>query len=38
MDGLKYQEIADSLGIGLKAVEKRMNIALEFLRRATENR
>lgn len=29
---LKYQEIADCLDIGVKAVEKRMSAALQFLR------
>ncbi len=32
MDGLKYHEIADNLGIGIKAVEKRMNLALKHLK------
>ena len=32
MDGLKYYEIANRLGIGVKAVEKRMKHALEFLK------
>lgn len=31
-DELKYQEIADFLDIGVKAVEKRMSGALQFLR------
>lgn len=31
-DGLKYHEIADCLGISVKAVEKRMTIALKTLR------
>ena len=34
MDGLKYFEIADNLGVGIKAVEKRMKNALEYLRKA----
>lgn len=34
MDGLKYFEIADNLGVGVKAVEKRMKNALEYLRKA----
>lgn len=38
LDGLKYQEIADSVGISLKAVEKRMNNALEYLRKAIGSR
>jgi RNA polymerase sigma factor (sigma-70 family) len=32
MDDLTYREIAERLGIGLKAVEKRMNNALKSLR------
>lgn len=32
-DGLKYYEIADRLGIGIKAVEKRMKGALELLKK-----
>jgi RNA polymerase sigma-70 factor (ECF subfamily) len=32
MDNLKYHEIADNLGLSVKAVEKRMKGALEFLR------
>ncbi len=35
MDGLKYHEIALNLGLSIKAVEKRMKNALEFLRKAT---
>lgn len=31
-DGLKYQEIADCLGISVKAVEKRMSKALQELK------
>jgi len=34
MDGLKYHEIALNLGLSVKAVEKRMKNALEFLRKA----
>jgi RNA polymerase sigma factor (sigma-70 family) len=34
MEGLKYREIALNLGLSVKAVEKRMKNALEFLRRA----
>jgi RNA polymerase sigma-70 factor (ECF subfamily) len=34
MEGLKYHEIADRLQLSLKAVEKRMNIALANLKRA----
>lgn len=37
MDGLKYQEIADSVGVSIKAVEKRMKNALEYLRKAIGN-
>ncbi len=32
MEELKYQEIADRLGLSVKAVEKRMNLALTFLK------
>ena len=34
MDGLKYQEIAERLDISVKAVEKRMSIALAHLKKA----
>lgn len=37
MDGLKYNEIADNVGISVKAVEKRMKNALEYLRKAITN-
>jgi RNA polymerase sigma-70 factor (ECF subfamily) len=37
MDGLKYHEIASNLGLSVKAVEKRMKFALEYLRRALNN-
>ena len=37
MDGLKYIEIADNLGVGVKAIEKRMKNALEYLRKAIGN-
>ena len=37
MDGMKYFEIADNLGISAKAVEKRMKNALEYLRKAIVN-
>jgi RNA polymerase sigma-70 factor (ECF subfamily) len=37
MDGLKYHEIADNIGISIKAVEKRMKNALEYLRKAITN-
>lgn len=33
MDGLKNKEIAERLGISVKAVEKRMSIALSILRK-----
>jgi len=36
MDGLKYHEIADQLGLSVKAVEKRMNLALTFLKKFIE--
>jgi RNA polymerase sigma-70 factor (family 1) len=32
VDDLKYHEIAARLGIGIKAVEKRMNLALKLIR------
>jgi RNA polymerase sigma-70 factor (ECF subfamily) len=31
-EGLKYQEIADKLGISVKTVENQMGSALKFLR------
>lgn len=34
MEQLKYNEIAERLGLSIKAVEKRMNLALAFLRQA----
>ncbi len=34
IDGLQYREIAETLGLGIKAVEKRMGIALNYLRTA----
>ena len=37
MDGMKYFEIAESLGLSVKAVEKRMKNALEYLRKAIED-
>lgn len=35
-EGFKYSEIADRLNISVKAVEKRMNKALSYLREALE--
>ncbi|WP_423126764.1 RNA polymerase sigma factor [Gaoshiqia sp. Z1-71] len=32
IDELKYKEIADQLGLSVKAVEKRMSLALEYLK------
>lgn len=32
LDEMKYHEIADNLGLSIKAVEKRMKLALDFLR------
>ena len=34
MEGLKYQEIAERLNLSVKAIEKRMSIALACLRKA----
>ena len=34
MEGLKYYEIADNMGVSVKAIEKRMKNALEYLRKA----
>lgn len=36
MEGLKYHEIADRLQLSIKAVEKRMNVALTSLKRALQ--
>jgi RNA polymerase sigma-70 factor (ECF subfamily) len=36
MEGLKYYEIADRLQLSVKAVEKRMSLALNFLRKALQ--
>jgi RNA polymerase sigma-70 factor (ECF subfamily) len=36
-DGLKYKEIADHLDISVKAVEKRMNQALDHLKKHLKN-
>ena len=38
IDNLKYAEIADQLGLSVKAVEKRMKKALEFLRNEIEQK
>jgi len=37
VDELKYKEIADQLGLSVKAIEKRMNLALEHLRTNLKN-
>lgn len=34
VDQLRYQEIAERLGLSVKAVEKRMNLALAYLKKA----
>ena len=34
MEGLKYHEIAERLNLSVKAVEKRMSIALNYLKKA----
>ncbi len=36
MEGLKYQEIADRLRLSVKAVEKRMNITLTYLKKVLQ--
>lgn len=36
MDRMKYHEIAERLGLSVKAVEKRMNLALAFLKKSIE--
>lgn len=36
MEGLKYHEIADRLDLSVKAVEKRMSIALGYLKKALQ--
>lgn len=38
IDGLKYREIAEMLGLSIKAVEKRMSTALSVLRKEIENK
>ncbi len=37
MDNMKYREIAEATGIGIKAVEKRMSQALRFLKQEINN-
>ena len=37
MEGLKYKEIAERLNLSVKAVEKRMNLALTYLKKELEN-
>lgn len=36
MEGLKYHEIAERLDLSVKAVEKRMNITLAYLKKALQ--
>jgi RNA polymerase sigma-70 factor (ECF subfamily) len=36
MEGLKYHEIAERLNLSVKAVEKRMSIALDYLKKALQ--
>jgi RNA polymerase sigma-70 factor (ECF subfamily) len=36
MEGLKYHEIAERLNLSVKAVEKRMSLAIGYLRKALE--
>jgi len=36
MEGLKYHEIAERLNLSVKAVEKRMNITLAYLKKALQ--
>ncbi len=36
MEGLKYQEIAERLKLSVKAVEKRMNITLTYLKKVLQ--
>ncbi len=38
MDGLKYHEIAETLDLSIKAVEKRMSLALEYLKNELERK
>ena len=37
LDGLKYHEIAQSLELSVKAIEKRMKLAIDFLRKNINN-
>jgi RNA polymerase sigma-70 factor (ECF subfamily) len=37
MDNLKYAEIASALGLSQKAIEKRMKLALDFLKKHIKN-
>jgi len=37
MDNLKYSEIASALGLSQKAIEKRMKLALDFLKKHINN-
>ncbi len=37
MDNLKYAEIASALGLSQKAIEKRMKLALDFLKKHINN-
>jgi len=37
LDGLKYAEIAENLELSVKAIEKRMKLAIEFLRKNIKN-
>jgi RNA polymerase sigma-70 factor (ECF subfamily) len=38
IEGLKYHEIAETLDLSVKAVEKRMNLALEHFKKALERK
>lgn len=38
MEGLKYHEIAETLDLSVKAVEKRMNLALEHFKKVLERK
>ena len=33
LENLKYHEIAEAIGLSVKAIEKRMNLALTFLKK-----